>query len=56
MKRAIVKRVARHLVRKKKLGNWHVDRLTTAAAATPIGAVMVPWEPWTEHSLNRAVG
>jgi Uri superfamily endonuclease len=49
-------RVARHLVREKKMGIWHVDRLTTAAAATPIGVVMVPWAPWTEHTLNRAVG
>lgn len=56
MKRGPIKRVARHLTREKKLGVWHVDRLTTARAATPVGAVLVPYDLWTEHSLSLAVG
>jgi Uri superfamily endonuclease len=56
MKKGLVKRVARHLVREKRMGNWHVDRITTSRSATALGVVMVPWSSWTEHSLSRAVG
>lgn len=56
MKKGLVKRVARHLTRNKKLGVWHVDRLTTAEAAMPVGCVLVPWAVWTEHTLSDAVG
>jgi Uri superfamily endonuclease len=56
MKRGIINRVARHLTRKKELGVWNVDRLTTAPAAVPLGCVLVPWPLWTEHTLSDAVG
>lgn len=56
MAKGLVRRVARHLTRNKDVGVWHVDRLTTCAAARVLGAVMVPCAPWTEHTLSLAVG
>lgn len=56
MKQGLVRRVARHLTREKNEGVWHVDRLTTSPATRVLGAVMVPWIPWTEHTLSSAVG
>jgi Uri superfamily endonuclease len=54
-KRAGRKRVARHLARDKRV-RWHVDYLTTAAAAHVLGAVLVPDGDLDECALNRAVG
>lgn len=56
MKRGLIKRVARHMTKRKKLGVWHVDRLTTAPAARVLGVVLVRWASWTEHTLSDAVG
>lgn len=57
MKKGLIKRVARHLVREKSvLGVWHIDKLTVHPRVMVLGAVLVPHDLWTEHSLNQAIG
>ncbi len=54
-RRNLRQRVSRHLSRPKRV-RWHIDSLTRAAAARPLGAVLVPGREWTECALNQAVG
>ncbi len=48
-------RVARHLSSRKAI-RWHIDHLTSAAAAVPEGALFLEARGLSECALTRAVG
>ena len=48
-------RLARHLAPEKTL-RWHIDYLTTAPGASPLGGVVFSGGGWSECSLNRRMG
>ena len=54
-KHGIRQRIQRHF-RREKPHRWHIDYLTTAEAARPNGAVIVPDDRLPECALNRLVG
>lgn len=54
-RKAMRKRVERHFAREKNK-RWHIDYLSTAEHAEPIGAVLLPADAVGECELNRMVG
>lgn len=54
-RRAMQARVERHCAPDKKK-RWHIDYLSAAPHAEPIGAVLLPTEVIGECELNRQVG
>ena len=54
-RRNLRQRVVRHLSARKRR-RWHIDYLTSAGAARPLGALLVSGQDAAECALNQTVG